>query len=319
MFAWLCSFAWIATLLGGCPAGANGLVFNGYVEGEYVLIAPRETGRILALEVERGQEVAAGELLLRMEDDEERDAVAMAAAEVTAAEAELADLEQGKRPEEIAVTEAELAEALAQLQDARQELERMQALFDRRAIAAAALDEARALHDAAEARVEAIRRRMTVDSLAAREQVLAAAAARIAASRAALSQAEWRLAQVAVRAPVAGIIDDVLRRQGEIAGPDRPALSLLPPAGRIVRFFVPQAVRAGIRPGNAVSITCDGCPVPLPGRVTFVSSQAEFTPPVIYSIESREKLVFLIEARPEDGALLPGQPVDVTLVEEPAP
>jgi HlyD family secretion protein len=93
-------------------------------------------------------------------------------------------------------------------------------------------------------------------------------------------------------------------------------VSLLPPANIKLRFFVPETVVGGIKPGRSVSVHCDGCGAPIPATVSFVSTRHEFTPPVIYSRESRARLVFLVEAKPLPGEvtrLHPGQPVDVTL------
>jgi HlyD family secretion protein len=91
---------------------------------------------------------------------------------------------------------------------------------------------------------------------------------------------------------------------------------MLPPQYVKVRFFVPQTIVGGLAVGRNVSIRCDGCPADVPGTLSYVSTEAEFTPPVIYSNETRGKLVFMIEARPSaDSAtkLNPGQPVSVRL------
>ena len=96
----------------------------------------------------------------------------------------------------------------------------------------------------------------------------------------------------------------------------RPVLALLPPGNIKMRFFVPEAVLPKIALGDAVTIRCDGCQGDMPARVSFISRTSEFTPPVIYSLEERSKLVFLIEARTETpDDLRVGQPVDVSLLE----
>ena len=95
---------------------------------------------------------------------------------------------------------------------------------------------------------------------------------------------------------------------------DRPVLALLPPGNMKVRFFVPEPVLPHIAFGDTVQVTCDGCADDLTAKISFIARQSEFTPPVIYSLDERAKLVFLIEARPEQpDALRVGQPVDVTL------
>ena len=132
----------------------------------------------------------------------------------------------------------------------------------------------------------------------------------------ALEQAEWRLGQKSVAAPASGLVQDTFFVEGEWVGAGRPVVSLLPPGNLKARFYVPEASLASVKPGQAVEVSCDGCPAPLASRITFVSSQAEYTPPVLYSKESRVKLVFLVEARLDAAAsqrLNPGQPVDVRL------
>jgi HlyD family secretion protein len=121
-----------------------------------------------------------------------------------------------------------------------------------------------------------------------------------------------------VKSPATGVVDQVLRRVGEIAAPEAPVLSLLPDGNRIVRFFVPEELRSRITPGMGVAISCDGCPEGLTAKVSYVAAEAEYTPPVIYSVESRRKLVFMIEAEPERDAraLNPGQPVSVRLMKD---
>lgn len=311
----------VVLALAACDAGPPAPDYYGYVEGIYVTIAPREPGRIAEMPLRRGQRVGPGDVALRLEEDDAAAAVAAARAELARAEAQLADLSSGRRPEEIAVTRAQLAEAEARLVEAARQYERQQELFGHGIVPQAGLDQARATFAAATARVETLERQIAAESLAAREQALAAARGLVAAMRAQLDQAEWRLAERTVRVPAAGTVEEVLRRPGEMAGPDAPAATLLPDGNRVVRFFVPQAERARVRPGERVALACDGCADGLRAEIVFVAVQPEYTPPVIYSVDSRQKLVYLVEARPLDtaAALDPGQIVDVRLVAEPAP
>jgi len=81
-----------------------------------------------------------------------------------------------------------------------------------------------------------------------------------------------------------------------------------------VRFFVPEPVLASIDYGDVVKVSCDSCSPDITARISFIARQSEFTPPVIYSLEERSKLVFLVEALPvKPDSLRVGQPVDVTL------
>lgn len=110
-------------------------------------------------------------------------------------------------------------------------------------------------------------------------------------------------------------MQQIYYRPGEMVPAGRPVLSLLPPGNIKVRFYIPETALPTIAYGDTVKVTCDGCAGDLTARVSFIARQSEFTPPVIYSLEERSKLVFLIEALPEKpGELRVGQPVDVTLL-----
>ena len=129
-----------------------------------------------------------------------------------------------------------------------------------------------------------------------------------------LTQAEWNLAQKIQRAPRAGLVFDTLDPEGEWGAANRPVISLLPPGNVKLRAFVPQERIGSIHAGDAVRVFVDGAPAPVMGKVSFVSPRAEYTPPVIYSRESREKLVFMVEAVFEPAVavqLHPVPPVDV--------
>ncbi len=134
-------------------------------------------------------------------------------------------------------------------------------------------------------------------------------------AQARLNSAQTRLARRSVFSPVEGTVQQVYYRPGEMVPAGRPVLAILPPGNIKVRFFVPQAVLPSIAYGDAVAVGCDGCEEDLTARVSFIAKQSEFTPPVIYSLEERAKLVFLIEALPDKpSALRVGQPVDVSLL-----
>jgi HlyD family secretion protein len=143
---------------------------------------------------------------------------------------------------------------------------------------------------------------------------LAQAALREAEAR--VNTSQTRLARRSIKSPVTGTVQQVYFRPGEVVTASRPIVALLPPGNMKVRFFVPQSVLPRIAYGDAVTVRCDGCSGDLTAKVSFISKTAEFTPPVIYSLEERAKLVFLVEALPTEPAnLRVGQPVDVLLSE----
>ncbi len=304
----------MALLLAACNGEADEARFQGYVEGEFVEVAPETGGRIVELSVRRGDDVEAGAPLFRLGASEAEAAVAQARAELARAEAQLANLQQGQRPPEIAVIEAQIAEAEASEKAAQREFERQLALFERRVVAEARLDEAREAVNVAKARTAAARRQKEVAALPARTPEIEAGERAVEAARAGLAMAETRLAQHAVAAPAAGRIEDIYYEVGEVVPAGRAVVSLLPEGSRKAIFFVPEPGRPALRVGEAVAVACDGCPPGLTARVTFMAAEAEFTPPVIFSRDTRAKLVFRAEAAlAGEAADLPlGQPVDVT-------
>jgi HlyD family secretion protein len=315
----LLSLAGLAAGLSGWWPAAEEPPWHGYVEAEFVDVGAEETGRVTAITVQRGDHVAKGDLLFRLDDGDAAAARDEAAARVRAAEAELADLRTGRRSEEIAAIEAQVAAAEATLDTAREDLKRRSKLFDRGVIAEASFEEARERHDVARARLAEISHQLAVARLPARPHKVEAAQRNVEAAAAVLARAESRLARLAPAAPVAARVEDVFFRTGELVTAGRPVVRLLPADNLKVRFFVPEPELGGIAVGDPVRLACDGCGEPLEGTISFIAETSEFTPPVIYSVSARHKLVFLVEARPRaPGRLKVGQPVDVRLAGEPA-
>jgi HlyD family secretion protein len=303
--------AWLAAC-----SGEKSAAYQGYVEGEYVNVASAVAGRLDKLLVQRGQTIDAKAPLFRLETEQELAAKQQADEQLNAAQAQLADLQLGRRKPEVAVTQAQLAQAEAALEQAVLQLKRDEAQFDAGGIARAQLEESRANQAIKAARVRELAGQLDVTRLPAREDQIRAQSAQVAAARAAQTQATWRLDQKRPAAGQGGLVADTLYREGEWVAAGSPVVRLLPPGNVKLRFFVPEAAAGGLKPGRSVSVSCDGCSTGLAAVVSYVSNEPEFTPPVIYSQETRAKLVFLVEARPSaENAprLRPGQPVSVTL------
>jgi HlyD family secretion protein len=138
------------------------------------------------------------------------------------------------------------------------------------------------------------------------------AKAQLAQAQAGLRSARRELADLAPVAPSAGRVEDVMFQAGESVSANAPVVTLVPDGEVKVRFYVPEALVHGYGPGRQVAIACDGCPAGMSATVDFVATRPEYTPPIIYSLDARQKLVWLVEARPSDpAALVPGQPMDV--------
>ena len=309
----LCAIPLAASLFSACGPAAPLAV--GYVEGEFVLLAPIETAQVETVSVRRGDRVEAGKVVATLERGDAEIAVADAEAGLARAKAQLADLRLGKRPEEIAVLEAAVRSAKAQAEEAKRVLARAQDLFKRGIAPESQFDEASTRMELADAEVRQAEANLTVAGLAARAETIKAAEYQVNQAEAQLEQARWRLSKRMLEAPSPGRIDDVIRNAGDIAGPSAPVISMLPDGAVKLRVFVPEAQFSLVKVGALLDVRCDGCPDGLTARVSYVSPDPEFTPPVIYSLETRQKLVYLVEARPEGEAspLQPGQIVDVRL------
>jgi HlyD family secretion protein len=314
MMSFICSWAFVAALMSGCP-GSAGPAVTGYVEGDYVFVAPVESGRIARVAVRRGQRVASGEILAELVADDVVNARAEADSKLKEAQAKLENLLIGKRPEEIAVMEATLAAARADLVEAEANYRRQTELVERRVVSEATADQARSRRDQARARVIQFEGEIAVARLGARTQEIEAARRSVEAARATLAQAEWRLGERTLKAPSDGVVDDVVRHAGETAGPTAPVISMLPDGARKIRLYVPEPMLARVRVGDRLPFGCDSCTSGLAARVTYIANTPEYTPPVIYSVENRQKLVVLVEAALDGEAarLAPGQIVDVRL------
>jgi HlyD family secretion protein len=265
----------VAVLLAACDAPDATL--QGYVEGEHVRVAAPVAGQLQELAVARGASVESGAPLFVLEQ-------ALEAAGVTEA------------GESIGAIRAQADQAEAAFRLAEANLKRLTELRAKGLASQEQVDEARTEHRRSDAR----RREM-------------AASRRTAEAR--LDQARWQLTHKSVIAPAAGLVDDTFYRVGEWVPAGAPVVSILPPQNRVVRFFVPEARLAALRPGQAIEVRRDGAGA-VAATITFIAPRAEFTPPVIYSQDARAKLVFMVEARPapaDAAALHPGQPVDVVI------
>ncbi|MDD5392843.1 MAG: HlyD family efflux transporter periplasmic adaptor subunit [Thiothrix sp.] len=305
----------LLALLAGCKDSPSATL-QGYVEGEYLRLAAPLAGKLEQISVQRGDNVSAKQALFTLDAVKEQAAVAEANARLSQAKAQAADLDTGKRPSEIATVQAGLESAQASLKAAEAELARQQKLVAQHYLPAANLDTYKAQRDTAAAKVREFQAQINTAQLAGRDQTRLAAQASIKAAEAALAQAQWQLDQKAVTAPQNGMVDDTYYRTGEWVAAGSPVLSILPPENRKVRFFIPEPQLGSLQTGQGVQVSCDGCGEPIRMKISYIAPQAEYTPPVIYSKDSREKLVVMVEAIPnaaDASRLKVGQPVDVAL------
>lgn len=146
------------------------------------------------------------------------------------------------------------------------------------------------------------------------------ALANLRVAEARVNTSQTKLERRRMKAPIAGTIQQIYFREGETVAAQRPVISILPPGNMKVRFFVPEPELPKLKVGDDVRVNCDGCPGDITAKVYFIATTAEYTPPVIYSLNERSKLVYLIQARPnKPDSLRVGQPVSVFTNSKAAP
>jgi HlyD family secretion protein len=287
-------------------------VLSGYVEGEPLYPASPVAGRLVELNVQRGDTVSAGAKFFLVDPSQSEAARDQAAAETAAAKALAADAQRGQRPAELGVIEAQLAAARAQLNEADLTLKRVRPLTEAGAASRAQLDSAEAARSTAQANVKAVEKQLQAAKLGARKGQARAAQDRVKQAEATLEAAEARLTDIAPAAPSSGRVEDVFFQVGEWAPANQPVLSFIPDDRVRLRFFAPQDGISAYAIGSEVTFSCDGCAAGMKAKITYVSPRPEFTPPIIYSREARERMVFMVEALPlSSRGLTPGQPIDV--------
>ena len=287
--------------------------YSGYIESQTVSINAPQSGWLSAVNVDRGDAVSEGEALFRLDATQQEHALSGAENRAEAAQAQAADLAKGAREADIAPLLAQRIQAQSQLDLARANQARYAQLEPKGYVSAAQMDSLRAATKSAQAQLVNIDKLIGEKRLASREDQQSAAQAQAAAASADVAGAQYTVDDRDVKARLTGQVDERLREPGEFVAAGAAVLTVRPKGREFVRFYVPQADLSKFRVVSVVHVGCDGC-TGQTARVRFISPEAEFTPPVIYSVKERQKLMFLIEATPEKPeALHAGQPVDVKL------
>jgi HlyD family secretion protein len=304
--------AGLAFVLSAC-AKPESNALQGYVEGEFLRVAAPFAGTLVQLDAQRGQSVAGGAPLFRLEAESEAAARREAEERARRAQAQADDAHKGARGSEIDAVRAQLVQAQVIAANSERERQLQEGLVAKGFVSRQRADEARTGRDRDRAQVAQLQAQLATIRSGRRPDEIRAADAEAGAAKAALAQADWRLRQREVVAPSDATVVDTLFVPGEWVPAGAAVVSMLPPGNVKVRFFVPESRLAQVRVGQPVALSCDGCPAPVEAKVSFISPQAEYTPPVIYSRDNRARMVFLAEARAPGSGLKPGQPVDVVL------
>lgn len=301
-----------------CGCNSNDHLLPGYVEGLYTYISPTIGGKLEVLKVSRGDKVNANDLLFVLDQQPETDQLKQAQNNLAKAEETLTDLTKGQRQTIIDQLNAQREQVVATRDLDKLTLDRYTILYKQGAITKNTLDIADRNYQVDLKKIKEIDANLAEANLGARENQITAQEAVVKAANAEVLQAQWSLEQKTKYAPVTGQVFDTYYRIGEFVPAGQPVVSMLAPENIKIIFFLPETMLSKIKIGQKIKFNCDNCKTAYPATISFISSKAEYTPPVIYSRSSRDKLVYRIEATvTKDIALLihAGQPIDVFLTQ----
>lgn len=313
----------IAAVAGGAfyllrDGGAgDGLSASGTVEATEASLGFQAAGRIERILVNEGDRVKAGDTLAVLDRTEIEARHAQARAQLAAAEATLSELERGARSEELAQAREADSTAAARLTDAQRDLARAQQLFRGGAASQEAYDKARFAADVARSQREQAAQQLRLVQAGPRAERIAAQRAMVQSAQALLRQVDAQLVNAVVVAPFGGIVTVRQRQPGEIVAPGAPVVTVANFDDRWVRIYIAENRLGAVTLGEAATITTDTYrDRSYPGTVSFIASEAEFTPRNVQTTEERVKLVYAVKVRITGDstlALKPGMPADVVL------
>ncbi|HEV8397425.1 MAG TPA: HlyD family efflux transporter periplasmic adaptor subunit [Vicinamibacterales bacterium] len=311
------------------PPPSNALTASGNVEATEVQVGPEVGGRLVELRVAEGDRVKAGDVIATLDTSDTELQIGRARAERAAAAAQLHLFEAGARAEDVRQAEAqvdattsEIAAIDVEIKNAQTDLDRFEALLSANAGSQKQRDDARARVDlarerrrAAEERVRVSRRALDRVRAGARKEELEGARARVATVDAQLAVLEKGLRDAQVTAPTGGVVTQKLVDAGEIVAPRVPIVVVTDLDHAWANVFVPEPMVPRIKLGQAATVRTDAGDR-VPGKVTFVSRRAEFTPRNVQTADERSKLVYRVKVTVDNaaGVLKQGMPVDADFV-----
>jgi HlyD family secretion protein len=297
------------------------LVASGTVEATDAQLGFQVPGRVVSIAAREGDRVTAGQELARLDRSELEARRAQSAAQVEAAQAGLAELERGSRREEIAQARAALAAVEERRADAERDLARTRRLFEGGAVSREALDKAQVALDVIRSQRTQAAEQVRLVEAGPRVERKDAARAQVSQAEAALRATEATLGNTVISAPFDGVVTVRHREPGEIVPAGSPVVTVMDPASRFVRIYIPENRVGAVRLGTRAAITADTYPgKTYPGEVSFIASEAEFTPKSVQTTEERVRLVYEVKVRVTGDPkfdLKPGLPADVRLEESP--
>lgn len=291
----------------------------GYIEGDFTYMSSSQSGRLMALDVHRGEWVKPGQVLFQIDQQPYRDQVAEALASVKQAQGDFQDLLTGKRKPRLDELQAQIEQAQAKVIYAALQEKRNQKLVATHSVQIQELDLARQDLQVARAQVKQYRNALKYATLPARPKQIVAADAALGNAKATLAQMQWTLQQTTVKAPAKAQVFDNFYWVGEQVPAQHAVVSLLVPGNVRVLFYIPEPMLSQMKVGQQITFSADGSKAVGKATISYIAPHAEYTPPVIYSRESQSKLVYRVEARFDSLSAAkqwhPGQPVTIQLPE----
>ena len=307
---------------------ANRVRVSGHVEADGVQIAPEVAGRVLELKVAEGDRVTKGDLIARLDTRDTELALARARADRAQADAQLRLLLAGSRPEDIrqsaaqaTASRADVSAAEADLANAQADLDRYEALLRANAGSRKARDDAQMRRDVAEQKVRAAQERSHASEESAarvkagsRPQEIQAARARLAAVDAQIATSEKALGDATITAPVGGVVTEKLVNVGELVAPRTPLVVITDQDHAWGEVFVDEPIVPRVKLGQPATVFTDAGQS-IPGKLTYISPRAEFTPRNVQTAEERSRLVYRVKVGVDNtnGVLKPGMPVEAEI------
>ncbi|WP_434665196.1 HlyD family secretion protein [Klebsiella sp. B345] len=303
----------------GCDNKSDNM-FSGYSHGNFVYLSSSSNAKIEHVLVKKGDLVKDGQALVKLESFDALNILQRAEEKLKAEHALLRNLASGERPEQLNIIRSQLKKARSSESQVKRQLERYRDLYAKQAISVAEWENIRDDFVQKSAQVEELVHQLEARQLPARQDEIEKQQSQVKSAQLERDKASWDVQQTTLFSPLNAQVFDIIYRAGERSTVGRPIISLLPPDNIKVRFFVPEAILGKFKTGMSVKLLCDGCSTAIPGTINYISPEAEFTPPVIYSTNRREKLIYMIEAVPDREyamQLRVGQPFSVeTLFDE---
>jgi len=289
---------------------------QGYIEGELIYLSSSQSGALKRLDVQRGDRIKVEQALFQLDAQPESDTFVQAQAQLASDQATLQDMSLGQRPEEIEETKADIQSTQAAITYYAAQKHRYEQLAKLDYAAKADYDESIYQYEINTAALKRLQAELALGYQGQRQYQLEAQQQTVKAADAGVAIAQWHSAQKTVTSSASGVVFDTYYKLGEWVPAGQPVLSLQAPENIDVIFFVSETQLGHIHLGDTIAFACDACKSPAQATIDYISSSAEYTPPVIYSEDMRSKLVYEVRASIPNALALqyhPGQPVDVAL------